>query len=81
MLARADEVLRRGGRHVTEFDATARGVHAQWMSLESARAAGPWFRWASVGVDSAASLAEQAGMLVKEIRAIEERVVANLVAR
>jgi hypothetical protein len=51
------------------------------VRLESARAVGPWFRWACVGVDSAASLAEQAGMLVKEIRPVGGRVVANLVAR
>jgi SAM-dependent methyltransferase len=81
ILVRAGELLRRGGRCVAEFDTQATGVRAQWVRLESAHTVGPWFRWASVGVDSAASLAEQAGMLVKEIRPVGERVVANLVAR
>jgi SAM-dependent methyltransferase len=81
ILARAGELLRDGGHCVAEFDTTAKGVRAGWVRLESARAVGPWFRWATVGVDSAASLAERAGMSVKEIRPVGERVVATLVAR
>src|SRR5580693_7101146 len=57
ILGRAAELLCHGGRCVAEFDAEAIGIRARWVRLESARAVGPWFRWASVGVDSAATLA------------------------
>ena len=54
ILGRAAELLARGGRCVAEFDAEAIGIRERWVRLESARDVGPWFRWASVGVDSAA---------------------------
>jgi SAM-dependent methyltransferase len=79
ILARAGELLRRGGRCLAEFDAAASGVRAGWVRLESARTVGPWFRWASVGVDSAGRLAEQAGMSVTGIHPVGKRVVATLV--
>jgi SAM-dependent methyltransferase len=57
ILGRAAELLRSHGHCVAEFDAEAVGIRARWVRLESARDVGPWFRWASVGVDSAATLA------------------------
>lgn len=78
ILARASELLRRGGRCLAEFDRTAKGVRRVWVRLESAKAVGPWFRWASVGIDSAGRLAEQAGMSVTGIVPVGERVVASL---
>ncbi len=78
ILGRAAELLGRGGRCVTEFDAETIGIRASRVRLESARRVGPWFRWASVGVDSAAMLAEQAGFELTGVRLIGTRVVASM---
>jgi SAM-dependent methyltransferase len=80
ILERAAELLGRGGRCVVEFDAEAIGVRARWVRLESACDVGPWFRWASVGVDSAATLAAQVGLTLAGVRLIGDRVIACLVA-
>jgi SAM-dependent methyltransferase len=80
ILARAAELLGRGGRCVAEFDAEAIGVRAGWVRLETARDVGPWFRWATVGVDSAASLAAQVGLSLSSIRLVGGRVIASLAA-
>jgi SAM-dependent methyltransferase len=80
ILARAGELLRRGGRCVAEFDAGTKGVQAGWVRLESRRAVGPWFRWARVGVDSAAWLAGQVGLALTDVHPAGPRVVASLVA-
>lgn len=80
ILARAAELLRRGGRCVAEFDADAIGIRARWVRLESACDVGPWFRWASVGVDSAAALATQVGLTLTGVRLISGRVIASLAA-
>ncbi|HZA09465.1 class I SAM-dependent methyltransferase [Mycobacterium sp.] len=81
ILGRAGELLRRGGRCVAEFDAAATGVRPRWVRLESARAVGPWFRWASVGVDSAGWLADQAGLALTGFHPAGRRIVASLAAR
>jgi SAM-dependent methyltransferase len=78
ILVRASELLRRGGQCLAEFDSAARGVRHGWVRLESDRAVGPWFRWASVGVDSVERLAEQVEMTVTGIHHIGQRVVASL---
>ena len=78
ILRRAGELLRQGGRCLAEFDATVSGVHAGWVRLESSRTTGPWFRWASVGVDCATRLADEAGMAVTGIHPIGHRVVASM---
>jgi SAM-dependent methyltransferase len=80
ILGRAVELLGRGGRCVAEFDAQAIGICARWVRLESDRDVGPWFRWASVGVDSAASLAAQVGLKLTNVRLIGGRVIASLAA-
>jgi len=46
----------------------------------SARDVGPWFRWASVGVDSAATLGGQVGLTLTSIRLIGGRIIATLAA-
>ncbi|OBF02911.1 methyltransferase type 12 [Mycobacterium sp. ACS4054] len=81
ILGRATELLARGGRCVAEFDAEDIGVRSRWVRLESAREVGPWFRWASVGVDSAAALAAQVGLTLTGCRLIGGRVIACLAAR
>ncbi|HME47757.1 class I SAM-dependent methyltransferase [Mycobacterium sp.] len=79
ILARARELLRRSGRCLAEFEPCITGVRLRWVRLESPHTVGPWFRWASVGVDSAWRLAEQVDLAVTEVHRVGERVVASLV--
>ncbi|HZA11199.1 methyltransferase domain-containing protein [Mycobacterium sp.] len=81
ILRRAAELLRQGGRCLVEFDSAVDGIHAGWVRLESSRAIGPWFRWASVGIDCAARLADDVGLTVTDIYPIGRRVVASLAVR
>jgi SAM-dependent methyltransferase len=81
ILRRAAELLGRGGRCVAELDTDVTGVRARWVRLESGPEVGPWFRWASVGVDSAATLAAQAGLRLTGVRAIGGRAIATMVAQ
>jgi hypothetical protein len=78
VLFRAGELLRTGGRCVTEVDCTTRGVQETWVRLESARTIGPWFRWASVGVDSARRLAGDVGLTITAMHTIGNRALATL---
>lgn len=80
ILGRAAELLARGGSCVAEFDAETIGICARWVRLESVCEIGPWFRWASVGVDSAASLAAQVGLTLTGVSLIGGRVIASLAA-
>lgn len=70
-----------GERCVVEFDVEAVGIHTRWVRLESGSDVGPWFRWASVGVDSAATLATQVGLTLASMRLIGGRVIAHLAAQ
>ena len=78
VLRRASELLRRGGSCIAEFDSASTGVNAGWVRLESSHTIGPWFRWASVGIDCAARLADDVGMALAGIHPIGNRVVASL---
>lgn len=80
ILARAAELLGRGGRCVAEFDTEVIGIRERWVRLETARDVGPWFRWASVGVDSATTLAAQVGLTLTGVRLIGGRMIASLAA-
>jgi SAM-dependent methyltransferase len=80
ILTRATELLGRGGRCVAEFDAEAIGIRAGWVRLESTCDVGPWFRWATVGVDSAAALAAQVGLTLTSVSLVGGRVIATLAA-
>ena len=80
VLRRAAELLRNGGRCIAEFEALSRGVRAGWVRLESSRTVGPWFQWASVGIDCAADIAEEAGLALTRVHPIGGRVVATLTA-
>ena len=81
VLRRAGELLRRGGRCVVEFDSASSGIRTGWVRLESSRTVGPWFRWASVGVDCVSGLADDVGLAVSAVYPIGARVVAILVVR
>lgn len=80
ILRRAAELLRSGGRCIAEFDCETTGVNVGWVRLESASATGPWFRWASVGVDCVAEIAKDVGLSVGGVHSVGRRVVADLVA-
>ncbi len=78
ILHRAGELLHLGGRCLAEVDPGTTGVRMGWVRLESSRTVGPWFRWASVGVDSVDRLARHVGMSVREVRHIGKRAIATL---
>jgi SAM-dependent methyltransferase len=80
VLRRAAELLGRGGQCIAEFEAVMTGISNGWVRLESSRTIGPWFRWASVGIDCAAALAEEAGLALTGIHPIGSRIVASLAA-
>jgi len=80
VLRRSAELLRHGGRCVVEFDSATKGLDVSWVRLESKRTIGPWFRWASVGIDCATVLAEAVGLAVTGVHPVGERVVASLAA-
>jgi SAM-dependent methyltransferase len=80
ILGRAVELLAQGGRCVAEFDAETIGICSRWVRLESACEVGPWFRWASVGVDSAAAVAAQVGLTLTSVSLIGGRIIASLAA-
>ena len=79
LLRRAAELLRCSGHCVVEFDSTTTGIDSGWVRLESTRTIGPWFRWASVGIDSVSSLAAEVGLAIAGVHRIGGRVVASLV--
>lgn len=80
ILGRAAELLGRGGRCIVEFDTEVVGVCLRWVRLELGDDVGPWFRWASVGADSAATLAAQVGLTLTGARLIGGRAIASLAA-
>ena len=80
ILRRSAELLRRGGRCLAEFDAETKGVDVGWVRLESEQTIGPWFRWASVGIDCVPALVAEVGLAVADVHRIGTRVVASLVA-
>ena len=81
VLQRAGELLRRGGECLAEFDTAASGVEARWVRLESDQAIGPWFRWATVGLDCAARIAADVGLVLRSVHPIGDRVIASLAVR
>jgi SAM-dependent methyltransferase len=78
VLRRSAELLSRGGRCIAEFDPVATGIRSGWVRLESSRTIGPWFQWASVGIDCVAGLAEESGLVLSRIHPIGKRVLASL---
>jgi SAM-dependent methyltransferase len=78
VLRRSAQLLACGGRCIAEFDSVIRGIRTGLVRLESSTTVGPWFRWASVGIDCAAELAQTAGLVVTGIHPIGDRVVASL---
>lgn len=80
VLSRARQLLQGGGRCLAEFDSTTTTVATTWARLETVHSIGPWFRWASVGLDTAATLADDAGLVLSSVHHIGRRVIASLTA-
>lgn len=80
VLHRAGELLRAGGRCVTEIDEKTEDVIVRWVRLESSRTIGPWFRWATVGLDGARRVADEVGLTLSAVDRIGGRVLATLAA-
>jgi SAM-dependent methyltransferase len=78
VLSRASELMHVAGQCVAEFDSVATGVEHHWVRLESKKTIGPWFRWATVGIDCAKRLAEDVGLTISAIHPIGDRVLASL---
>ncbi len=51
------------------------------VRLESSQSVGPWFQWASVGIDTASRLADETGFTLAQVHSIGERVVGVLAVR
>lgn len=81
VLRRAGELLQSGGECLVEFDTAISGVASQWVRLESTLKIGPWFKWASVGLDCAARIAADVGLTLRTVHPIGDRVIASLVVR
>lgn len=80
ILITAAQLLGRGGRCLAEVDPAVTGVRVRRVRLECENTIGQWFPWAAVGVDSAAMLAEEAGLTLTGVHRIGERVVVALAA-
>ncbi|CAN5664191.1 class I SAM-dependent methyltransferase [soil metagenome] len=80
ILTVAAQLLQRGGQCLAEVDPTVIGVRVSQVRLESDDAVGEWFPWATVGVDSAALLAERAGLVLTGIHQHGDRVIASMTA-
>lgn len=78
LLKRVRELLSIDGHCVVEFDTRVTGIRTTPVRLESADHIGPWFRWATVGLDSADQLARDCGFEVGHICTVGGRAVASL---
>jgi SAM-dependent methyltransferase len=65
LLRRIAALLRPGGRLLVELDPPGVGTRSLVVRLEADGEAGSWFPWAVVGVDGAAALASEAGLLLR----------------
>ncbi|MCV7217513.1 class I SAM-dependent methyltransferase [Mycobacterium crocinum] len=81
VLRRASELLGRGGQCVVEFEKSISGIRTGLVRLESSQSVGPWFQWASVGIDTASRLADETGFTLAQVHSIGERVVGVLAVR
>jgi SAM-dependent methyltransferase len=64
LLARAADLLRRGGEAIVEVDPPGGGAGVVGMRLEGAGAVGPWFDWARVDAGAIGAVARCAGLRV-----------------
>lgn len=62
LLRRLAALVRPGGRLLVELHPTAGATAIDRVRMTCGTSTGPWFRWASVGVDSIDSLARDIGL-------------------
>lgn len=73
LLSRCRELIRPGGRVVAEVEGPGTETVPLTVRVEAGGRAGPWFRWAVVGVDAWPSLAVQAGLAPEGFHAVGGR--------
>ena len=78
LLRRAGELLAPAGRILVEVDPPGAPTHRVRVRLEAPEEVSEWFRWARVGVDGVAPLAERAGFVVEDVRALSGRTFVTL---
>lgn len=78
ILRRCRQMLAVGGYGLVEFDTHHRGATTTLTRLETHDHAGPWFPWATVGLDHAEELAERAGMRLKDVHVLGGRALASM---
>ncbi|MFC8529271.1 methyltransferase domain-containing protein [Nocardia sp. NPDC057227] len=78
LLTRIRHLLSGDGAVVVEFDGPGTGMRHQWVRLETRTTAGPWFRWARVGIECATPLADATGFRVRMTTEVNGRHLARL---
>lgn len=77
---RCRALLREGGHCVVEFDPSVIGVSTTMLRLETDDEVGPWFEWASVGLDAVEEFGQRVSLRLKDVEIIGERGMAELAA-
>ncbi len=62
LLDRVRQILAPGGETIVEVEGTGAPTAVETVRIERDGAAGPWFRWARVGVDGVTAVATAAGL-------------------
>ncbi|MDA0184420.1 class I SAM-dependent methyltransferase [Solirubrobacter phytolaccae] len=78
LLKRAAELLRDDGEIVVETDPPGMPTRRVRMRIEAPGMVSEWFRWARVGADDAAAIAERAGLHVTDRRELSGRTFVTL---
>ncbi|MCV7072459.1 class I SAM-dependent methyltransferase [Mycobacterium rufum] len=77
---RCRALLREGGHCVVEFDPSVTGASTTMLRLETDDEVGPWFEWASVGLDAVEEFGQRVSLRLKDVEIIGERGMAELAA-
>ena len=80
LLNRCRALLRDGGHCVVEFDPGATGSETTMQRLESETQVGPWFSWATVGLDALEEFGQRVSLRLKDVEVFGERGIAELAA-
>ncbi|MBV8862651.1 MAG: methyltransferase domain-containing protein [Mycobacterium sp.] len=80
ILRRAAQLLARGGIVIVEIDSPATMLCYEMLRWETEQHRGHWFPWSRVGADSLADIAATAGLVVRHVVEIHNRVMAVLTA-
>ncbi|MEH3143152.1 MAG: class I SAM-dependent methyltransferase [Mycobacterium kyogaense] len=77
---RCRALLRDGGHCVVEFDPAVTGTVSTMQRLESDTEIGPWFPWASVGLDAIEEFGQRVSLRLKDVEVFGDRGIAELAA-